>query len=649
MQGAQVGAVRASLCRGEPAGAGRASLCRARDVGGVHKACPRNSSWIVSRPSDTNALFMTDDERARIQLINLHAPGRESAVLELPEQHRVLNISRAGIRTLNDAYSSSLRDYAMTTLAPALGVPLTLFSANTVINIHGACGEDDARLRPDYDFLGPLRACGFTDDVVAVGENAFWLWNRETGLWGERTLANAAGVLRAYVSRGDVPGLEPPEAAYLKRCNGALNVVRAILNELYRPGFLERLDDSLEPGCVPFCNGLYDARTDELRTFKRDDFVSQTTGYAYAPPEPDDDACLDAFLASVLPDAAERAYFVRMMALAFFGTGKIKYYLMLVDDAGGSNGKTTLMRLVEHVFGRFKAPAERSFLHVDTGNNTNGAAANLLAYRNKRLAFFDEPDKDKKLDVRRLKDLCSGASVQRGRQLHCRDVEEFDWRCLIVIACNESSIPTLDAADEPFIKRTKVLRMRSLFLRREELRERAEDEGWDPDALGRTLFEASDEDFMDTLKARCRMALVKALASAYREARAQRDAGACESLLGPDPPELEAVRAEVLRVADARLDLVSTWLDRAVDFAPVRNPERDRGKHYFAFIPAADMLVRLMADLNLGGRAKSQWKALLAQAMASRGRSCRLLRPISDDTKKAYKVIGYDRVCWLTR
>ena len=54
----------------------------------------------------------------------------------------------------------------------------------------------------------------------------------------------------------------------------------------------------------------------------------------------------------------------------------------------------------------------------------------------------------------------------------------------------------------------------------------------------------------------------------------------------------------------------------------------------------------MMADLNLGSKAKTQWKALLAQAMASRGRSCRLLRPVSDDTKKAMYVTGYDRVCW---
>ena len=95
-----------------------------------------------------------------------------------------------------------------------------------------------------------------------------------------------------------------------------------------------------------------------------------------------------------------------------------------------------------------------------------------------------------------------------------------------------------------------------------------------------------------------------------------------------------------------RLDMVSAWLDRAVDFAPVRDPVRDRRKRFFAYLPAADMLTRMMADLNLGSKAKTKWKALLAQAMASRGRSCRLLRPVSDDTKKACKVIGYDRVCW---
>jgi hypothetical protein len=97
----------------------------------------------------------------------------------------------------------------------------------------------------------------------------------------------------------------------------------------------------------------------------------------------------------------------------------------------------------------------------------------------KRLAFFDEPSKDdgtKRLDIRRIKDLSSGDARIRGRALQANVVQDACWRALIVIACNESNFPKIDATDRPLMKRMKVLKMRGLFVGRAELVQRTDGE-----------------------------------------------------------------------------------------------------------------------------------------------------------------------------
>jgi len=587
---------------------------RGTDVGGVHKACPRNSSWIVSRPNDTNALFMTDDERARIQLINLHAPGRESAVLELPEQHRVLNISRAGIRTLNDAYSSSLRDYAMTTLAPALGVPLTLFSANTVINIHnGARGEDDARLRPDYDFLGPLRACGFTDDVVAVGENAFWCWNRDTGLWEEGALVNAAGVLRAYVSRDAVPDLEPPEAAYLKRCSGALNVVRSIHNELRRANFVQRLDSRLD--VLPFANGAVELPSLAFRPLRRDDYVSRTTGYAFVPREdvPEESfAAVQDFYARVLPVPEEREVFLRAAGAALSGNiARDKFFIVATDKRDGGNGKSTLIQALHDTFGALAVPSQANFLYA-CAEAANAHGANDLHYRGRRLAIFDETNDDRPLNVEKMKRITGGGHSVTVRGAHERAPSEFRWTAAVFIACNDGRVPRFNASDSALMNRMVVVPFRAKF--DDEAAAAGEEHAWPQDT--------SVDDRLLAARVAHMHVLLDALGR-YRGAGARLAVGL--------PPGCVGWRADVAAGTDPRMEAMAAFVDTRVQFDVERRDDQ-RGRRVLGVVRRADLLNAFRAwlagpeqmgtygpDLLRGAKA-SELKALADAAMRARGR-----------------------------
>ena len=103
---------------------------------------------------------------------------------------------------------------------------------------------------------------------------------------------------------------------------------------------------------------------------------------------------------------------------------------MKIENQTGSNGKTTLMRAVERVAGNFLVYTERDFLYETGFANPNGASANLLSYVGKLIAYFDEPSCGsgpgaKRLDVRRIKDLVSGDSRIRGRNLQSSNIIEF--------------------------------------------------------------------------------------------------------------------------------------------------------------------------------------------------------------------------------
>ena len=337
------------------------------------------------------------------------------------------------------------------------------------------------------------------------------------------------------------------------------------------------------------------------------------------------------FYEQVLPDGDEREYFMRMMAATLFGSGRVKHFLVLTDERDGSNGKTTLMRAVESVFGRLAAATQRSFLKANTSNDPNQHAANLLAYKGARLAFFDEPDKNAKLDIRRIKDLSSGASRQSGRACGGKEVVEFAWKALIVMACNEANFPVMDVSDRPFLKRMKPLRMRSLFVNTTEF----------PAFEGEPhVFPMQGEDYLDTLKGCC-AAHLHLLAGAYRR---YIDEGG----LGVEPPSVQVVLEVVMQNADPRIPEVLDYLEANLNFAPQRM-EEDKGKKCYAWVTEKE-LVNGYWQYSLGqlkNGKKSDYQLVIRRAMELKGRKFGRLQPISKESGKTLNIQGYDRVSFI--
>lgn len=595
----------------------------------LHPNIPSEADFVLDRP---------DQDRATLRSVT---PNVDAVVTQyrIGEADTFFKVDVPGKRCANVATRPKMdlldRRVRSALSEHAAGTPLAWFVNNGVINNGIIIVTDTSdRVRPDYDFLAVLRKGGFTKRVVAVSEQEYYVLNPLSCVWTRGTLGNAAGCLRAMAADGALE-VEGDEVKYLKKYDGATRVVKSLLNELQDRAFASKLDSLTPKGCVAMDDGMYDAGSDVFRNFVAEDLVSKTIGYAFSAADSvDADAThtITTFYEQVLPCEAEREYFMRMMAASLFGTGRTKYFLILTDERDGSNGKTTLMRTVEDVFGSLAAATQRSFLNVSTCNDPNQHAANLLAYKGSRLAFFDEPDKDARMDIRRIKDLSSGASRQSGRACGGKEVEEFTWKALIVLACNEANFPVMDVSDRPFLKRMKPLRMRSLFV------DTADIPGFEEEAH---VFPTLGEDHLETLRG-CRSAHLHLLADAYR--RYATDGG-----LGVEPPSVQEVLGIVMQNADPRISEVLDYLDAILDFGP-RRKEADKGKKYFAWVSDKDLVNRFWEDnkyaLKRNKEKKSDYMLLIRRAMELRGRKVALIQPVDRDTGKQFKVSAYDRVAF---
>ena len=603
------------------------------------RSLPTGRKWFVSRPGSSTALFHTRGEEpcASAEMLNINT----CPILKMRMADAALGVGTSqDVRVAQAAYGSAVFDWLR---GLGLGTIISLGSNNSiVVNIDaargggGKAGEAGGGRRADYQFLKPLQDAQYGDMVAPVCDSVFWWFDASDGLWRKGTFQNAAGVMRELVATNKVRGLQPAELQYLQSDQGPVHVVRAIQHKLQQThrGFAALLDKRPR-GCVPFANGMYDAATKALRPFRREDYVSETLGYEYAPPPPESRRLLDATLAQIFPDAAERAYVLAMVADAMFGSGKRKHFLVLTDDMEGDNGKTVFARMVEATFGALVVPMKRDTLEVQANANTNAASPLLLAAKNKRLALLDELSQTAKIDFGLIKDLSSGASVQRGRPMYNGDVVEFEWTALILIACNMNNFPTLDSSDQAFLKRMRLLKMRSSFVPRK---------AYDAMVAAGELQEntyAQVDDILETLKQSCKGALVDALAEAYVASLAAPP---------PEPPVVGEMRDEISLLTDLRLELVSKWLEESVDFDPQRGPG-DRGKHYYAYLKGTDVCDRAMkwwrADQQRvhGKVSRVTMGALISRAMLMRGRKYFSMKPTVNG-RQLPALMGYNTVRW---
>ena len=218
----------------------------------------------------------------------------------------------------------------------------------------------------------------------------------------------------------------------------------------------------LDPGLVPFANGIFDVKTCTRREYERSDLL--TYKFDFDAPEPGED--VDAEIADVrsilhrlFPDKRLHSEVVTRVAESIFsGRNTHKYFVQLYGE--GNNGKTTLMRILQTAFPKWVQMPSVEHLVVHGGpRDANAPQPWLVEVMGARILGFEEPSRGVKFDGALLK-LLRGNGVVTGRALYKGNVS-YTPSFTLWIAAND--LIEIDPMDEAVLNSFHSFRMPSYF------------------------------------------------------------------------------------------------------------------------------------------------------------------------------------------
>ena len=236
--------------------------------------------------------------------------------------------------------------------------------------------------------------------------------------------------------------------------SGVMNSISTIYN---KKGFYEECLDS-KGHLFAFKNKVYDFSKNELRPIRLDDYIMTNTEYNYPDNINDDDiAFLNKFMETILPDKEMRDYVLNTTCSMLNGKKKEQYFI--VFTGGGANGKTTYMKLVSEILGKyFLSVSPETFTKPKKGINDTGE---LYKAKGKRGVNANEPNEGDKLQAPIIKALVEADGRMSARGLY-ENATEFLIQFVITICCNNK--PELSSVDGGIARRLRIVDWKRRFL-----------------------------------------------------------------------------------------------------------------------------------------------------------------------------------------
>ena len=168
---------------------------------------------------------------------------------------------------------------------------------------------------------------------------------------------------------------------------------------------------------------------------------------------------LNDFLEKVLPDKEVRDYLMIQFALALDGNFRQERFFILAGKAGsGSNGKSTLINLVEKAFGDYFCTMNVSYI-TQGRSSSNNASPDIYKTKGVRMVVMAEPNENDKLNVGKLKEM-TGNDTMTCRGLY-KDQMEFKPQFSVFLTCNY--VPEVNSNDEGTWRRIRLIEFTSRF------------------------------------------------------------------------------------------------------------------------------------------------------------------------------------------
>ncbi len=256
------------------------------------------------------------------------------------------------------------------------------------------------------------------------------------------------------------------------------NVLKECAGLFYEEDFMTRLN--LNPYLLVCANGVLNLRATrkgpdgkeesyvEFRPGRPEDMMSFIAGKEfgisepihYEPYDPNDpiQAEIEDFLTKIFPRADLREFVKTLLASCLEGMNREQAYYTLIGVGG--NGKSKIIELMRMVLGEYQtglAPTALTRKRPDSG----AANPDIMAIKNRRLIYLQEPDDREPLNTSRMKQF-SGEDVVEARGLFA-DQEKFKISGKLMMLCN--NLPPIHAMDRGTWRRIRVIPFEAKFVK----------------------------------------------------------------------------------------------------------------------------------------------------------------------------------------
>jgi putative DNA primase/helicase len=209
-----------------------------------------------------------------------------------------------------------------------------------------------------------------------------------------------------------------------------------------------------KPWIVAAKNGIVDLRTGKIRDYSREDFVMYTSGCIM-------DANADCprfkqYMREVLPDYHVRRFVQKAVGYSLTGIGSEHIFLFLYGD--GRNGKSTFVRVLKRLFGRYAlVSGPKLFYSVEYHPTPDDQVAELFG---KRIVFASESRERARLNEDFMKHVTGGEEI-RG----CWKYKHgFEFQPQVVPWISGNHKPKISGIDEGIWSRVRLVPFEKRFV-----------------------------------------------------------------------------------------------------------------------------------------------------------------------------------------
>jgi P4 family phage/plasmid primase-like protien len=222
----------------------------------------------------------------------------------------------------------------------------------------------------------------------------------------------------------------------LKTASFKSSVIKECETVFAKNKFHHKLDNNKY--LIALKNGVYNLETHVFRKGVPDDYISLKANVSYDPNCKYNE--LDDFLNKILPVPELKKFVLKLLAVSLSGIFLQRIFICI---GVGSNGKTTLLDLMEQILGSdFYANVHHTLI-TKGKSNSSGPSPELAKTKGKRLIFMEEPDTRDRLNVGQLKWLTGGGHIT-ARFLQENEIEFSPFYKIFFLVNNEPHIDSTD-------------------------------------------------------------------------------------------------------------------------------------------------------------------------------------------------------------